>query len=348
MSLLVLYFSLAVLFSFVCSLLESVILSVPHSHVQNALQKGKSYGKRLKKLKYNISQPLAAILTVNTTANTIGAFGVGMQVHKVFGNEMVVFFSVLLTLVILFFSEIIPKTLGANYWRHLLVPTVYIINIFMFVCMPFVKVSQFIIKILGSRDVAVTRDDLIGAAETGVNEGSIYHNESELIKNILKLKDIRVAEVMTPRTVITAFEKNMTIEQVMKKYQPLRFSRIPVYESNLDQIIGIVHRYKILEASSQDYDTLKVGDYVKPVHAIPESISVTAAFDQFMKRKEHIFTVIDEYGTLSGLITMEDVVETILGIEIVDELDSVADLREQALNQWRQKKRQVRKFADRK
>ena len=320
-------------------MLESVILSVPYSHIQNLLKSGRPYAFKLKRLKSQISLPLSAILTVNTLANTFGAFGVGAQANRIFDNGFVVLFSVMLTFTILIFSEIIPKTLGANYWRHLLMPSVYIISFFIFICTPFVMLARWITQALGAKDASVTRDDIIGSSEVAAIEGSIYRNESELIKNILKLQDKLVSEIMTPRTVVTAFEKNMTIEEVIKKHQPMRFSRIPIYDGNLDQVVGLVHRYKILEASSQDYNTLTMKDFIKPVHAIPESISVTAAFDQFIKRKEHIFIVLDEYGTLSGLVTMEDVIETILGIEIVDELDSVADLREQALDQWKQKKR---------
>ena len=343
MFLLISYFAFAVIISFFCSLLESVLLSVPYSHVQHILKSGKSYGIHLKNLKYNISRPLSAILTINTVANTVGALGVGMQVHKMFGSGYMAFFSAALTFTILVFSEIIPKTLGANYWRVFLPVAVYVIRFLMFICYPFVALSYFVNKMLGSKGMTVTRDDILGSAEVAALEGSIYKNEEELIKNILRLRNKRVVEIMTPRSVITAFEKNITIENVIHKYQPIRFSRIPVYDGSLDQIIGMVHRYKILEASSQDCDTVAVGSYLKPIHTIPEDISVTAALDQFIKRKEHIFVVVDEYGTLSGLVTMEDVVETILGIEIVDELDSVADMREQALLQWRQKKRNVKK-----
>ena len=343
MFLLIFYFSIAVLVSFLCSLLESVLLSVPYSHVQSVLQSGKKYGPSLKQLKYDISRPLSAILTLNTIANTLGACGVGAQVHKIFGNEYVTAFSILLTFTILIVSEIIPKTLGAGYWRNLLAPAIYLIRFLMVLCYPFVFLSRLANKMLGAKTTAVTRDDVVGTAEVGVREGVIYKNEGELIKNILKLKNRRVSEIMTPRTVITAFEKDTTIEDVITKYQPIRFARIPVYEKSLDQVIGLVHRYKILEAGAQDCDSVKVSSYLKPVHLVPESISVTAALDQFIKRKEHIFIVVDEYGTVSGLVTMEDVVETVLGIEIVDELDSVADMREQARNQWKQKKQRAKK-----
>ena len=343
MLLLFFYFSLAVIVSFLCSLMESVILSASYTHIETLSQKGAPYAPRLKEMKYQISKPLSAILTVNTIANTLGSAGVGAQVHKLYGSSFVTAFSVLLTFVILIFSEIIPKTLGTSYWKVFLPGAVYIIQALIFICYPFVKLSRFVQKLFRVRSRHITREDIIGAAQMGVNEGAIYKNEGELVKNILKLKSKKVSEIMTPRTVITAFNRNMTIKEILTKYQPLRFARIPVYEESLDHIIGLTHRYKILEARSQDCDKLTVDNYLRPIHTIPESISITAALDQFIKRKEHIFLVVDEYGSLSGLVSMEDVVETILGIEIVDELDSVADLREQALKQWKQKKNKAKK-----
>ena len=342
MFLLVFYFSLAVVVSFLCSLMESVILSTSHTYVETLLQRGVRYAPMLKRMKYQISRPLSAILTVNTIANTLGSAGVGAQVHVLYGSSYVTVFSIILTFVILIFSEIIPKTLGTSYWKTFLPVSVYIIRGLIIICYPFVKLSRLVQKIFRVRPRYITREDIIGAAQIGMNEGAIYRNEGELVKNILKLKGKTVAGIMTPRTVITAFNKNMTIKEVLQKYQPIRFARIPVYEENLDQVIGIVHRYKILEDRSQDYEKLKVDHYLQPVHTIPESISVTAALDQFIKRKEHIFMVVDEYGSVAGLISMEDVVETILGIEIVDELDSVADLREQALKEWKQKKNKLK------
>ena len=323
--------------------MESVILSASYTHIETLFQKGVRYAPLLKSMKYQISKPLSAILTVNTIANTLGSAGVGAQVHKLYGSAFVTLFSIALTFVILVFSEIIPKTLGTSYWKALLPVSVYIIQALIFICYPFVKLSRFVQKLFHVRTRFITREDIIGAAKMGINEGAIYKNEGELVQNILKLKSKKVSEIMTPRTVITAFNKKMTIKEVLKSYQPLRFARIPVYEENLDHIIGIVHRYKILEARSQECDKLTVDSYLRPVHTIPENISVTAALDQFIKRKEHIFIVVDEYGSLSGLVSMEDVVETILGIEIVDELDSVADLRVQALKQWKQKKNRIRK-----
>lgn len=319
------------------------MLSIPHSYVQSALNADLGYAPRLKRLKQQINRPLSAILTINTIANTVGALGVGAQVQHIYGSKYLAVFSALLTLSILIISEIIPKTLGATYWRVLVPFSVYMVQALMFLCYPFVKFSHHFYRFLGGKSTSINREDIIGAAEVAVNEGVIYRNESELIKNVLKLKNKKVSDIMTPRTVVTAFEKNINVEEVIENHQPIRFARIPVYDKDFDNIIGIVHRYKILEANAHDDDNVSIEKYLKPVHSIPESISLSAAFDQFIKRKEHIFIVVDEYGTVSGLVTMEDVVETILGIEIVDELDTVADMREQARKQWEQRKRQHRK-----
>lgn len=342
MGLLIFYFALAVVVSFLCSLLEAVILSTPYSEVQNALRKNAYYAPLLKRLKYQISRPLSAILTINTTANTLGAAGVGAQAHTLYGSYYVTIFSIALTFIILIFSEIIPKTLGANYWRFFLPFSIYVIQILIYVCYPFVLLSRYFNKMIGAHTAKTTREDLIGAFEMASSEGIIYKNEGELLKNTLNLRHKKVLEIMTPRTVITAFSKDMTIEEVAKKYKPLRFARIPVYEDTLDQVIGVVHRYKILEAHAQDHLDVKVDSYLKPIHSVPEDISITAVLDQFIKRRDHIFVVVDEYGSVSGLVTMEDVVETILGIEIVDELDPVEDLRLQALKEWEQKKSKIK------
>lgn len=358
MALLIFYFCLAVFISFICSILEAVILSVPYSYIESSSSETK-YLALLKKLKYQISRSLSAILTLNTIANTLGAAGVGAQAYLLYANRMssveggmapyissgayVAFFSVLLTLTILIFGEIIPKTLGAAYWRTLLPFAVYGIQGVIFICYPFVGLFRYVTKIFKTRPPVITREDILGAAKLGANEGVIYKNEGALITNILKLKKKKVADIMTPRTVITAFEKKTTIKEIIEKHQPLRFSRIPVYDGNLDQVIGLIHRYKILEANLQGFSDAWVENYSKPIHSIQETLSVTAALNQFIKRKEHIFIVVDEYGAVEGLVTMEDVIETILGIEIVDELDSVADMREEARQKWRRKKKRKQK-----
>lgn len=339
MTLLILYISLATLVSFFCSLLEAVILSTSPAFIAVSEKKGRRSGIILKELKEQIDRPLAAILTLNTVSHTVGAAGVGAQVQEIYGNSYVAVSSALLTLIILIFSEIIPKTVGASHWKTLAPACAYMTRLLVFAMYPFVLLSEFLHSLLsGESDHTVTREEMIVTAEMGASEGTLRQKESTIIRNLLMLDAIKVADIMTPRSVIHAFENNKTVGQIMEENRPIRFSRIPVYKDNLDHVLGMVHRYKILESYSHDLDNMEISKLMTPIHSIPENISVAAALDQFIKRKEHVFVVIDEYGSTSGLVSLEDAVETLLGVEIVDEFDSVADMREYALEQWRERK----------
>ena len=340
MSLLLLYFFLVVVVSFFCSLFEAVILSTTSVYIRAAIKNNKAYGLVLKNLKQRVDRPLSAILTLNTIANTVGAMGVGAQVHILYGSSYVAIASGVLTLIILIFSEVIPKTLGASYWRILAPFVAYAIKGLIVATYPFVYLFEKLSNVLSKRKmISVTREDMIITAEMGASEGIIGQKESRVIKNLLMLNTIKVSEIMTPRAVILAFNKNMTVQQVMdQKKQPIRFSRVPLYAGVLDQVEGLIHRYKILEAYSQDLFDMQLKDYMQPIHSIPDQMSVAAALDQFIKRKEHIFIAVDSYGVLTGLVTLEDAVETLLGVEIVDEFDSVADMRKYALEQWQARK----------
>ena len=339
MTLLLVYIFLAVVVSFTCSLLESVILSVSQAYVMINAKKGKRSGKILQELKNQIDRPLAAILTVNTIANTVGAAGIGAQVHKIYGNEHVAVASGLLTLVILVFSEIIPKTMGASYWKSLAPLCAYLIKGLIIITYPFVLLSELLYGILSRGPVhRMTREEMIMTAEMGASDGTLRQKESLIIRNLLMLDKIKVFDIMTPRSVVMAFDERKTVGEVMDQHRPIRFSRIPVFIDDLDHIIGMVHRYKIMEAASHDLDTLTISKLIQPIHTVPEGISVAAAIDQFIKRKEHIFLVVDDYGSTSGLVSLEDAVETLLGVEIVDEFDSVADMRQYARELWRDRK----------
>ncbi len=319
------------------------MLSTTSVYVRAAIKHKKSYGRLLKSLKSQINRPLSAILTLNTFANMVGAAGVGAQVHTLYGSAYVTWASIILTLVILIVSEIIPKTVGANYWRTLAPGIAYLVSVLIFVLYPAVWFSEKLNKfLLRKKGASITREDMIVTAEMGVSEGAIGQKESRVIKNLLMLDTLKVSEIMTPRAVIVAFDKNMKIREVMEKRQTLRFSRIPLYENSLDQIVGFIHRYKILEAYSHDLFDMSLQEYIQPIHSVPDQVSVSAVLDQFIKRKEHIFMAVDSYGVLTGLVTLEDAVETLLGVEIVDEFDSVADMRQYALEQW-----QIRKSRNR-
>ena len=339
MTLLIIYFLLSICVSFLCSLLESVILSISPAYIAVLEKENHKGAQSLSDLKDNIDRPLAAILTLNTLANTVGAVGVGAQVHAIWGNEYLALGSGLLTLAILIFSEIVPKTLGAVYAKQLAPTCTPLINVLIYVSYPFVFISENLRDLIDRRtQISTTREEVMVAAEIGVDEGAIKKNENIVIQNLLTLNKIEVSDIMTPRSVIFALNGEDTIGEIFKEHKSIEFSRIPIYSDNLDNIIGVTLRYKLMEAYSQDLDHLKIKTFINPIHSVPNTITVAACLDQFIKRKEHIFIVINEYGSPDGIVTLEDVVETLLGVEIVDEFDSVEDLRQHARDLWLNRK----------
>lgn len=344
MYLLVVLFIVPVVLSFICSLLEAVILSVSPAYIAVRVHKGKKYGVLLNNLKRNVDRPLAAILTFNTIATTFFAAAVGAQVQAVFGNEAITAASATLTFTILVVSEIIPKTLGATYWKTLAPVAAHLIHVLIYLGYPFVLLSEGIARMLSGRGGQnVTREEMIMTAELGAKAGILNVNESSIIKNLLLLNNIFVSDIMTPRSVLAGVDRDMTVQEVMEKHRPIRFSRLPVYNKDLDHIEGLVHRYKVLEASSSDQHQKKMYELMSPIDTIEEDVPVSRALDRFIKTKKHLFLVIDEYGTTLGIVTLEDAIETLLGVEIVDEFDSVADLRQYALEQWQMRKKNIRR-----
>jgi CBS domain containing-hemolysin-like protein len=341
---LVAYITLTLVTSFICSLMEAVILSVPPAFVALLEKQGRRSGQLLHSLHRNIDQPLAAILTLNTVANTVGAVGVGNEVHKLMGDKYLAVISGLLTLTILIFSEIVPKTLGAVQAKKLAPYAAYIISGMVFVTYPFVLMARKINQVLsGGYRHRTSREEMIAAAEIGVDEGVIHQRESRIIKNLLLLDTIKVGEIMTPRSVVNAFDINDTVGKVLDTQKPVRFSRIPLFDKNLDHVKGILLRYRLMEAASNDLIDIPLKELMGPIRSVSEETSVSAALDQFLKTREHLFIVEDEYGTVSGIVTLEDTIETLLGVEIVDESDSVEDMRQFALEQWRMKKKALMK-----
>ena len=342
--LLVLFFAIIVV-SFLCSLLEAVFLSVTPAFVAIAIKDNKKYGKLLEHLKENVDRPISAILTMNTVSHTLGSAAIATMVHDAYGTSMVSIVSGILTFCILVFSEIIPKTLGAVYWKQLAPFSTYLIQGLIFLLYPIVWLSTTIHGFVKRPEsTTVTREEMIAQAELGVDEGILHRKESAVIKNILTLKNLYVSDIMTPRSVFFALEGNMTVEEVHQKHRPIRFSRIPVYEETLDNMIGLTMRYKIHEALSSDHHSLKVKELVSPIQSVPERMSVASLLDLFIKKKEHLFLAVDEYGIVTGLVTLEDAIESLLGVEIVDELDHVTDMRQYALDQWQIRKNQIRRL----
>ena len=340
MSRLFFYFFTVLGISFLCSLLESFILSVTHAHISLVSKDRPALGKKLSHFKENINQPLSAILSLNTIANTVGAASVGAITLVEFGSNWVAIMSGILTLCILIFSEIIPKTVGALYWKKILVPATFAVQVLIIMTYPLVVFLEIISKWLAKseNEDKVSREEVIAMAELGEDEGTIEESESTVIENVLMLDDISVEEVLTPRSVIFAVNKTNSVREVLDKYNDIEFSRIPVYEDGLDNIIGIVRRHVLLKSKAEDQFDVTMGELAKPIHAVEENDSVGDVLDEFVKRREHLFMVKDQFGQVAGLITLEDAIETLLGVEIVDETDSVVDMRKLALDNWRKKR----------
>ena len=340
MNILLFYFFLALGVSFLCSLLESIILSITHSHVAVLAKTGSKSSRLLENMKENINKPLAAILTVNTVANVVGAAGVGAQAMKLFGSEWVAILSGLLTLCILIFSEIIPKTLGTVYWRPLAGPAVYMIRGLIYLTYPFVFLSNYFSKIFTSANhqQKVSRQEVVAMAEMGEDEGSIREKESDIIENLLNLNDVVAEDVMTPRSVVFALQKDSTVGDVVEEHTPIAFSRIPIFDKDMDDILGFIHRYDLVNKQAEDQFHIKMKDILEPIHTVKQEDSIASILDEFVRRRQQIFMVIDEFGTTTGLITLEDAIETLLGVEIVDEHDSVVDMRKLATEKFRRKR----------
>jgi len=340
MAILLFYLSLALGVSFICSLLEAVILSVTHGYIRSLVQKGRRSGKLLQDLKDRIDRPLAAILTLNTVAHTVGAAGVGAQVLTMYTNrygeghtgEVVAVASAVLTFLILVFSEIIPKTLGAVYWKSMAPVAGYGVKGLIVAIYPLVVTFEMLSKLISGKryQPKISRDEMAAAAEIGKAEGTLQLQETRVIQNLLRLNKIRAKDVLTPRSVLLAYQKEKTVQETVDKHSPIRFSRIPVYGKDLDDITGFVNRYKVLRAYAEGERQAKLKKLSVPIHVVPETKSLASILDEFIRRREQSFLVVDEYGGTSGIITLEDVIETLLGVEIVDEFDTVEDMRKLA------------------
>lgn len=338
MTLLLLYLSLAIIISFLCSILEAVLLSITPSYVESLKQKKNgSLGRKLEKLKKDIDRPLAAILSFNTIAHTVGAAGVGAQAAKIWGNDYLGIVSAILTLLILVFSEIIPKTIGASYWRSLSGFTASTLNVLIKILYPFVLLSQGITHLLSRKEDqnSVSRAEVSAMADIGHKEGVFAETESKIIKNLIRLRNITVEDIMTPRTVIVMVQQDQPLEDFINNDAYEKFSRIPVYRENRDDITGYVHKMDVLKKLAEDQHHVLLKDIKRNILMIKADHKLPLLMDQLIVNKDHIALATDRYGGISGLVTMEDVMETILGTEIVDEFDSEKDMQAYARKQWR-------------
>ena len=331
MTLLFIYLAIAIGVSFLCSIVESVLLSLNMSHINVIKKDNEKVGTILEKLKTNINESIASILILNTIAHTLGAAGIGAEASRLFGIEYMFYISAILTLLILFFSEIIPKTIGAQYYKELARISAYIINIFIFLTYPLIKISLFITKMISKEGGKhfITREELLETTLLVENGGHIDEKESDVIENVLGLSKSKVQDILTPRSVIFALEKDTKISDILKTEGIMKFSRIPIYDGTIDNIIGVVFSKQIFKLALED-KTANIEDLMLPIFSINENIPVSYTLDMFIKRKEHMFLVTDGYGQTEGIVTLEDCIETLLGLEIMDELDTTEDMRKLA------------------
>ena len=339
LTLLIFYVSLALGVSFLCSIMEAVLLSVTPSFVAQLEKKRPKLGARLKAYKDDVDRPLAAILSLNTIAHTVGAFGSGAEAAKVFQSVPGGVISGILTLLILVLSEIIPKTLGAVYWRQLSPWVVHVLRWTVLSMYPLVLLSQVLTRMLarGKKHVLVSREELTALVDLGAQEGVVREEESRILKNLFRLGRLRVRDIMTPRTVVLALPASQTAEEALAANPVIRFSRLPLYGESHDDVDGFVLKSDLLLCAADERGSTELAELRRPLEVVPESLSLRGLFDRLMDHRAHIALVVDEYGGTSGIVTMEDLVETLLGLEIVDEGDDVHDMQELARQKWRER-----------
>lgn len=337
MALLILYLLIALVISFICSIMEAVLLSTPQSFLMVKLEKGHTWAKHFIGLKSNVDKPLSAILSLNTIAHTIGAAGVGAQAVKVFGETYFGIVSAILTILILVFTEIIPKTIGARYWRNLSKISSQTIRGMIFITYPLVLLSAIITRSIAKNNTeySTSREEISALASIGADEGIFMEKEYKIIQNLLKLKNLKVSEIMTPRVVVAVADENLLLSDFLRNKDFLKFSRIPVYSENPENITGYVFRQMVFEKLAEDQHHLALKDIKRDIVIVPDTRVLFSVWETLLEKKEHIALIIDEYGGMDGIVTMEDIIETLLGLEIVDEKDMVTDMQKLARDRWK-------------
>jgi len=345
MTLLLIYATVSIFFSFLCSILEAVLLSVTPTFVNLKKKEGKSYASSLEVLKEDVDKPLIAILTLNTIAHTVGAILVGVQAEnlpykiEILGFNIVGVVSAIMTILILVVSEIIPKTIGATYWKSLTNFTTKTLQVLMFPLKwtGILWLLQLTTKLIGKGahgESILSREDFSAMADIAKEEGVFEESESKVIKNLLNFKSIYAKDIMTPRSVMKIAEEETNIKIFFDTNKKLRFSRIPIYKDNPDNITGYVLKDDIYKDLAEDKDQKHLLDLKRKLLVINRNVPIPNLFEKLIQEKEHIALVVDEYGSVSGLVTMEDVIETLLGLEIMDESDTDADMQQLARKNW--------------
>ncbi|MDR0712127.1 MAG: hemolysin family protein [Prevotellaceae bacterium] len=344
MALLFTYLFIALFTSFLCSIMEAVLLSVPAPYLKSQAEQGKRRAEKMIRLKDDIDKPLSAILSLNTIAHTVGAAGIGAQATLVFGEAYFGVVSAILTVLILVVTEIIPKTIGAAYCKDLAGMSAVAIRGMIFITYPFVVASGALTKLFSKdkKELTTSREEISALASIGRQEGIIADKENKIIQNLIRLKSVRISEVMTPRIVVVVANENMTLQEFLKDKDFLHFSRIPIYGENRDDITGYVLRDVVFEKLAEDQFHLTLKDIKREILTFPEALTVLDAWDRMLSKKEHIALVVDEYGGMGGIATIEDIIESLLGVEIVDEKDKVEDMQQYAMERWKSRQKKYR------
>ena len=344
MNVLIFWATISIFFSFLCSILEAVLLTVTPTFLNVKKKEGKDYAFTLERLKKDVDKPLIAILTLNTIAHTLGAMMVGIQAEKLpyklefFGINTVGIVSAIMTLLILVASEIIPKTIGATYWKSLANFTSKALTVLIFPLKwtGILWLLQLTTKLIGDKGhgSVLSREDFHAMADMAHEEGLFQESESKIIKNLLTFKEVLAKDIMTPRTVMLAVDQNTTVEDFFNKNMNLHFSRIPIYSNDPDNIKGLVLKDDVFKEMALDHGNKKLSDLKRHIIIVNRNLPIPNLFEQLVEGRNHMALVVDEYGSVSGLVTMEDVIETLLGLEIMDESDNVSDLQQLARKSW--------------
>lgn len=356
MSTLIFWATISIFFSFLCSILEAVLLSVTPTFINVKKQEGKDYALTLETLKKDVDKPLIAILTLNTIAHTLGAMMVGIEAEKLpfkielWGINTVGVVSAIMTFLILVASEIIPKTIGATYWKNLanFTSKALIVLIFPLKWTGILWLLQLTTKLIGGQGhgSVLSRESFMVMTDMAHKDGVFHENESKIIKNLLTFKDVCAKNIMTPRTVMQTEDQNTTIEEFFNRNMNLRFSRIPIYSDTPDNIIGLVLKDEIYKEMALDNGSKKLLELKRNIIIVDRDLPIPNLFEQLIETRNHMALVVDEYGSVSGLVTMEDVIETLLGLEIMDESDNVSDLQNLARKSWEERAKKLGIFVE--
>lgn len=336
MILLLVFLLSALAVSFLCSILEACLMSTPISYITMREEEGYKPATKFKEFKQNSSRPIAAILSLNTIANTIGAAGVGAQATEVFGSQWFGLSSAVMTILVLIFAEIIPKTIGTNCWRSLMGFTTRVISILVIIMFPLVILAEKLTKLISPKDneASVSREEVSAMANVAEEAGDLEEDENAIIQNVINMDELTVADVMTPRVVVAMAPEKMMVKNFYKDKRFFHHSRIPVYANDDEYITGYILRIEALQMMAEDKHDVTLGELRRDIPSFQEDTTLDIVWDEMLGKDEQIAAVINEYGSFQGVVSLEDMIETLLGSEIVDEYDTVRDMQQFARERW--------------